>query len=265
MKLLGQSDASYTPCVGLSVRPFANLQNESDMSFYWVVPPPENSPQEYGKPMKMQHTMVQDPCLAQDILEQVDSVLEFYKEKEKNPVAFHENFNSDTKLVTKMGRSLLPKFPRDQDERLWRHIRLSCLGEEKDSSLPDPLISHASFGDGHSETNKALNGFDVADDEEEIDDDEDGALMRRGGGGRRSSRTVSTHSSNGIGGGLTLAQQMAAAGTGVPLATTDEVISMLLQRQAPVAPMAHGASQRPASAVSDDRQQDEAPLDFSTR
>ena len=102
MKLLGASDASYTPCVGLSVRPFANLQNESDLCFYWVVPPPENSPQEYGKPMKMQYSVVQDPCLSQDVLDQVDSIISFYQDGEKNPVAFHEDFNSDTKLITKV-------------------------------------------------------------------------------------------------------------------------------------------------------------------
>ncbi len=267
IKMLGVSDASYTPCVGLSVRPFANLHNESDLCFYWTAPPPEASPQEYGRPMKMQYSVMQDTCLSQEVLDQIDGVVRFYRQSEKSPVQFKDDFNSDTKLITKMGRSLLPKFPGDQDERLWRHIRRGVLGEEEDSRLSDPLISQAALGGGgRAERNKAIhpiplsasngfglpvgggssvNGFDAsaAEDEEEIDDDEDGALMRRGG--RRGSRTVSTHSSN---------------GPPHSMATTDEVISLLLQRQAPVAPLAHSQQPRAAAAVEDD----EAPLDFSS-
>ena len=46
-----------------------------------------------------------------------------------------------------MGRTLLPKFPRDQDERLWKYIRVLLLGESDDSDIDDPLLirppSHA--------------------------------------------------------------------------------------------------------------------------
>ncbi len=252
--------------------------------------------------MKMQYSVVQDPCLSQEVLDQVDSILKFYRDGEKHPVPFHENFNSDTKLITKvsewgepahlvpaqrrinltnffsqMGRSLLPKFPRDQDERLWRHIRSGVLGE-KHSSLPDPLISHAAFGaDAAGAANglaDAVNGFDLDEEEEEIDDDEDGALMMRGrGAGRRGSRSGSAQSGGGAGGSIAGAGASggalrgrgasALAGLAGPAAPTDEVISLLLQRQAPVAPMAHGASAAAQQRAAPD-EDEEAPLDFST-
>lgn len=238
VKLLGNSDASYTPCVGLIVKPFASLQNESDLCFYWVLPPPENSPQEYGKPMRMSHSVVQDPCLSQDCLEQLDGIIEYYKENHpKSMVKLHENFNSDTSFVTKMGRSLLPKFPRDQDERLWRYIRMKILGE-KNSDLSDPLTaSNLNL----STNNGSVNGHKVEDedeDEEEIDDDEENALSAR----RASTNGVSSMTST--------------------VAPTDQVISMLLQKQSPVAPMAHGASGSAKPSTSSDHE-DEAPLDFS--
>ena len=39
-----------------------------------------------------------------------------------------------------MGRTLLPKFPRDQDERLWKYIRVLLLGATDDSDIDDPLL-----------------------------------------------------------------------------------------------------------------------------
>ena len=55
-------------------------------------------------------------------------------------VKFKDNFNSDTLFITKMGRTLLPKFPRDQDERLWKYIRVLLLGPSDDSDIDDPLL-----------------------------------------------------------------------------------------------------------------------------
>jgi hypothetical protein len=52
--MLGSNDSSYAPCVGLISRPYCPDATESEFSIFWVVPPPENSPFEIGKPMKMQ-------------------------------------------------------------------------------------------------------------------------------------------------------------------------------------------------------------------
>ena len=59
---------------------------------------------------------------------------------QKRTIKFKDNFNSDTLFITKMGRTLLPKFPRDQDERLWKYIRVLLLGATDDSDIDDPLL-----------------------------------------------------------------------------------------------------------------------------
>ena len=59
---------------------------------------------------------------------------------QKKTVQFKDNYNSDTLFITKMGRTLLPKFPRDQDERLWKYIRVLLLGEGDDADIDDPLL-----------------------------------------------------------------------------------------------------------------------------
>ena len=126
IKLLGNSDSSYSPCVGIMTSPFTSMSNESNLLAYWVIPPPDTIPVEYGKPMKMEYSVVTDPCLSQEALNQITLVIQYYQSHPRR-VKFVEQYNSDTKFITKMGRTLLPKFPRDQDERLWRYIRKLIL------------------------------------------------------------------------------------------------------------------------------------------
>lgn len=189
------------------------------MLSYWVVPPPDTIPAEYGRPVKMNYTVVTDPCLSQETLNHITAVIQYYL-SHPDHVNFVNQFNSDTKFITKMGRTLLPKFPRDQDERLWRYIRKLILGEE-DGGIEDPLLIRPPM-------NGSLNGSNAndqntplanrrnssrrtthdADDEEEIDDDEENALRNVRNGG---STDMST-----------------------PPVPTEDVISLLLQRQQPV-------------------------------
>lgn len=46
---------------------------ESGVLAYWVMPPPENKPHEYGKPMAMTYSVVQDQFLSQDALNEMVS------------------------------------------------------------------------------------------------------------------------------------------------------------------------------------------------
>ena len=251
VKLLGTSDATYSPCVGLITKPF-NLQGcESDNLFYWVVPPPENSPNEYGKPMKMSYSVVTDPCLSQDLLEQIDKVVEFGT----NGIRYHENFRGQKTFATKLGESVIPKFPMDQDVRLWQYVRGKIL-DDKYVDMSDPLsdkmlgnggvAAHSSGKGGH------LNGNSRAEDEEdeeEIDDDEENALIMN----RRKSRSGNSAST------VSAAQQPASASIFKSQAAND-VIARLLQRQSPVGtppPLP------PASRNSTSRSED-GPLDFSS-
>lgn len=66
----GDNDSSYTPCVGLISSPY-DEDNEKLVSKYqafWVMPPSEFKPHEYGKPMQMIYNLVRDSFLTQDLL-----------------------------------------------------------------------------------------------------------------------------------------------------------------------------------------------------
>ena len=104
-------------------------------------PPPENVyPQEYGKPLRMSHSVVQDPCLSSEMLAQVEQAILYYN-NQQDRVPYTSRYNRDTLFITKLGRSLIPKFPRDQDEKLWQYMRVLILGEEEDKAHLDPLVA----------------------------------------------------------------------------------------------------------------------------
>nr|CAD7455237.1 unnamed protein product [Timema tahoe] len=100
IRMKGNSDASYTPCVGVICSPYnkETQSMESSIVSYWVMPPPETKPHEYGKPMLMSYSVVQDQFLSQDALNEMTT--------------------------------LTSKFPRDQsDGILWSFIQeLVCPG-----------------------------------------------------------------------------------------------------------------------------------------
>merc|ERR1712008_185106 len=144
-------------------------------------------------------------------------------------VNFINQFNSDTKFITKMGRTLLPKFPRDQDERLWRYIRKLILSD-CDTEVEDPLlirpptlmanginggkettVSAASPASRRNSSRRQTHETGNGSDEEEIDDDEENAL--------RALRNVRNNGSSDM---------------STPHVPTQDVISLLLQRQTPV-------------------------------
>nr|CAD7409714.1 unnamed protein product [Timema poppensis] len=105
IRMKGNSDASYTPCVGVICSPYnkETQSMESSIVSYWVMPPPETKPHEYGKPMLMSYSVVQDQFLSQDALNE---------------------------MVSKFVTTLTSKFPRDQsDGILWSFVQeLVCPG-----------------------------------------------------------------------------------------------------------------------------------------
>lgn len=230
IKLLGNSDSSYSPCVGIMASPFTSMANESSLLAYWVVPPPDTIPVEYGRPMKMEYSVVTDPCLSQEALNQITLVIQYYQ-SHPHRVDFVGHYNSDTKFITKMGRTLLPKFPRDQDERLWRYIRKLILGEQ-DAVINDPLLIRPPIPNGSSTT---VNGSSTSvsnasrksssrrqtneEDEEEIDDDEENFIGNTGNEENALRNNV---------------QRNGSGDMSTPPVATEDVISLLLQRQTPV-------------------------------
>ena len=66
----GESDSTYVPCVGLICSPY-DVYNEglnSSCQAFWVMPPPEYRPYEFGKPMQMIYSVTRDSFLTQDLL-----------------------------------------------------------------------------------------------------------------------------------------------------------------------------------------------------
>ncbi|KAK7872098.1 hypothetical protein R5R35_005178 [Gryllus longicercus] len=125
IRMKGNSDASYIPCVGVICSPY-NPECptlESSVVSYWVMPPPESKPLEYGKPMLMSYSVVQDQFLSQDALNEMKKCVEFYK-NEPEYVKFSDKYKGNITYLEKLKTTLTSKFPRDQsDGILWGFIR----------------------------------------------------------------------------------------------------------------------------------------------
>ncbi|KAJ1519827.1 hypothetical protein ONE63_004073 [Megalurothrips usitatus] len=137
MHMKGSSDSSYTPCIGVICSPyFTDTSNvESSIVSFWVAPPPENKPLEYGKPMLMNYSVVQDNNLHPDVLKEMADLVDFYKDMH-DFIDFNKVYKSELTYLEKLKATLNPKFPRDQtDGSLWGFIRqlVTPGSEERDS------------------------------------------------------------------------------------------------------------------------------------
>lgn len=121
----GESDSSYTPCVGLICccaesilsKPTPYVKDEScvDAKYlaYWVMPPPEHRPNEYGKPMQMMYNIAQDSFLTQDLLMEMRLLSEYYRGS-PDALNFCKDFEPhNMSYWEKLKRSLTSKLPRD--------------------------------------------------------------------------------------------------------------------------------------------------------
>jgi proteasome lid subunit RPN8/RPN11 len=145
IRMKGTSDNNYTPCIGIIISPY-NYENnslESSIIAYWVIPPPETKPNEYGRPMLMSYSVIQDSLITSNVKEEIKKCVEYYK-KEHDFINFSERYLSNSLYIDKLKSTLISKFPRDESETvLWRFIR-DALGyhtEENDCLLSIPSIS----------------------------------------------------------------------------------------------------------------------------
>ncbi|XP_066248873.1 MPN domain-containing protein-like isoform X4 [Euwallacea similis] len=140
IKMRGTHDNSYTPCIGIIISPYnyENVGLESSIMTYWVIPPPENKPNEYGRPMLMSYNVIQDSALYLPVKTEMTKCVEYYK-KEQDFINFNEKFmGSNTFYIEKLKGSLASKFPRDENEAdIWKFVRenLECLVEERESLM----------------------------------------------------------------------------------------------------------------------------------
>ena len=120
--------------------------------------------------MRMSYSVIQDPCLSEEVLQQIDKVVSFCKShSEEFQMKLTEKYDDNLHYVDKIGRSLLSKFPQDQDEKLWVYIQSALL---QGLDLKNFV---SSIGNQPGTNTDQVNGRKISE-EEEIDDDEETAL-----------------------------------------------------------------------------------------
>ncbi|KAJ8974095.1 hypothetical protein NQ317_011614 [Molorchus minor] len=125
---------------------YENASLESSIIAYWVIPPPEAKPNEYGRPMLMSYSVVQDSVLSPIIKSEMKKCVDYYK-KEYDFVMFSERYLGNTLYIDKLKSTLISKFPRDEsDTSLWQFVRenLGISFEEKEPLLSIPSVSKSS-------------------------------------------------------------------------------------------------------------------------
>lgn len=118
---------------------------ESSLTFFWVMPPPEQRPTEYPRPLLLQYNMINDTHLSTHAMEQIKKSIKYYFNfADDTFVKFKDNFKPDITYLDKLKCTLTPKFPREQsDGLLWHFIRdeLGCSSEHDDKMDLDALLA----------------------------------------------------------------------------------------------------------------------------
>ncbi|XP_011301042.1 uncharacterized protein [Fopius arisanus] len=145
IKMKGPSDNGYTPCVGLICSPYNAEGNcyESNFNVFWSMPPPENRPHEYPRPMLLSYTITQEPFLPQDALDEIKKCIEYYKSE--GGIDFKSKFTATTTYLDRLRSSLASKLPRNRgtSSGYWEVIKeMICPGskEDTDYSVPYPPL-----------------------------------------------------------------------------------------------------------------------------
>ncbi|CAG4998877.1 unnamed protein product [Parnassius apollo] len=147
IKMRGPSEISYLPCIGVICSPY-NPESpvlESSLTFFWVMPPPEQRPTEYPRPLLLQYNMIHDSHLSTHAMEQIKRTIKYYfNYADDTFVNFKENYKPDITFLDKLKCTLTPKFPREQsDGLLWHFIRdeLGCSSEQDEKIDLDALLA----------------------------------------------------------------------------------------------------------------------------
>ncbi|KAL7298105.1 hypothetical protein TKK_0009110 [Trichogramma kaykai] len=111
IKMKGPSDNVYTPCVGLICSPYNTDSNcyDSNFNIFWSMPPPENRPHEYPRPMLLSYTLSQEQYISQDALEEMKKCIEYYRLE--GGIDFTTKFNGNITYLERLKNSLVPKLP----------------------------------------------------------------------------------------------------------------------------------------------------------
>lgn len=161
IKMLGTSEETYTPCIGLICSPYysGNPTLESSITAYWIVPPMESRAMEYGRPMAMQFSVTQDKEMSEHVKTEMLISIDYYRQFENEMVKFDAKYGEDATFIEKLKTTLYSKFPREQNDfEFWNWLRQN-LGlapetefappkwtsrdEMQTTSQPEPLIESA--------------------------------------------------------------------------------------------------------------------------
>ncbi|XP_045845755.1 MPN domain-containing protein isoform X2 [Meles meles] len=114
LRLQGSSNG-FQPCLALLCSPYysGNPGPESKISPFWVMPPPEQRPSDYGIPMDVEMAYAQDNFLTNDILHEMMLLVEFYKGA-PDLVRFQEPWSQEHTYLDKLKMSLASRTPKDQ-------------------------------------------------------------------------------------------------------------------------------------------------------
>ncbi|GFY58428.1 MPN domain-containing protein [Trichonephila inaurata madagascariensis] len=111
---LKPTNDSFKPLVRLP--PYDNQRpaTEADYLAYWVMPPPEHRPHEYGRPMQMIYSIAHDSFLTQDLLMEMRLISEYYRSTGE-ALDFNNSFanQGSSTYWEKLQSSLRTKLPRD--------------------------------------------------------------------------------------------------------------------------------------------------------
>ncbi|XP_078053075.1 uncharacterized protein LOC144478749 [Augochlora pura] len=171
IKMKGPSDNGYTPCVGLICSPYNTDGScyESNFNVFWSLPPPENRPHEYPRPMLLSYTLSQEHFLSQDTLEEIRRCIEYYRSE--GGIDFTANFNNNTTYLERLRCSLASKLPgrNRSNGSYWDVIReMICPGSEDGTSpeflavkfplvpVSEPLVPSVPPGVGLNPNNAAV-------------------------------------------------------------------------------------------------------------
>lgn len=154
IKMRGISDATYTPCIGLICSPYytGNPTLESSITAYWVVPPIESRPMEYGRPMSMQFSVTQDVEMSEHVKSEMVYAIEYYRQFENEMVKFDGKYGEESSLIEKLKTTLYSKFPREQNDfEFWNWLR-QHLGLPPEDEFTPPKWTSRDEREDTSET-----------------------------------------------------------------------------------------------------------------
>ncbi|XP_009561123.2 MPN domain-containing protein isoform X2 [Cuculus canorus] len=130
LKLQGSGNG-FQPCLALICGPYyhGNSGVESKIAPFWVMPPPEQRPNDYGIPMEVEVAYIQDGFLTNDVLQEMTLLVEFYKGA-PDLVKFQEMWSQDQTYLDKLKGSLASRTPKDQSfahilEQIYSLLKLS--------------------------------------------------------------------------------------------------------------------------------------------